>query len=242
MLDKSSPLGTILVVDDDAYVADLLMCNLSTEGYAVRVAAQAKDVDINSLSDVRLVIADASAQDFTGVDLMAEMKMHPLIANIPVIICSTADDEEDVLNAFSSGADDFVSKPFSLRELLARIKAVLRRHPIRHPLPAIASVNPAVITLPALRLSVDTESQKVVEDGIIVPLTRTEYSILVFLIKHQNEFHSRDQICDEVWKDEPNGNSRIVDTNISRLRKKLGESGKYIINRYGQGYAFVDKI
>ena len=74
------------------------------------------------------------------------------------------------------------------------------------------------------------------------PLTRTEYAILVFLIKHQNTFFTRDQICEEVWRDEAGSNSRIVDTNISRLRKKLGESGKYLINQYGKGYAFVDKL
>lgn len=240
MLDNS-PLGTILVVDDDTNVTDLLLCNLRTEGYGVQIEPMAKDVDLNLIADVRLVIADASNQDYTGIDLMSEMKSRPLLSNIPVIICSDADDEEDVLTAFDFGADDFVAKPFSLRELLARLKAVLRRHP-RRSAPEGVQINSSVISFPALRLSIDTDTQRVIEDGIVVPLTRTEYSILIFLIKNQNEFFSRDQICDEVWKDEPNSNPRVVDTNISRLRKKLGETGKYIINRYGQGYAFVDKI
>lgn len=180
-------------------------------------------------------------QDFDGFALLEKIKSDPYTEPIPVIICTGSDAEDALLEAFDAGADDFISKPFSLRELVARIKAVLRRHPLR------ATVEDrhrqqTMLTVPSLNLQIDTVSQRVIEDGMVLPLTKTEYSILLFLLKNQNSFFSRSEICHEVWKDEAGTNERIVDTNISRLRKKLGDSGKYLINRYGLGYAFVDKL
>lgn len=241
-MQTTGPLGLILLVDNDPNISDLLKFNLESEGFAVRIVSNACDVDTASLADVRLVIADALDQKFTGLDLLQLIKNDPFTQPIPVIIYSACDSGEDiVLEAFDLGADDFIIKPFSLRELIARIKAVLRRHPLRAPIEDRQHQKP-VISLPALNLQIDTVSQRVIEDGLILPLTKTEYSILVFLLKNQNSFFSRSEICHEVWKDEAASNERIVDTNISRLRKKLGNSGKYLINRYGLGYAFVDKI
>lgn len=237
----SSPLGTIVLVDDDANVTDLLKCNLGSEGYGIKIYRNASDVDIPSLSDARMLIADAANQSYSGLDLVLDIKENPDTALLPVIICSENDGEDTILKAFDYGVDDFVAKPFSLRELMARIKAVLRRHPRRsHP---TAVQRPETgFSVPNLSLTIDTVAQKVIDDGIVVPLTKTEYAILLFLIKNQNTFYGRDEICSEVWKDEAGSNARIVDTNISRLRKKLGETGKHIINRYGMGYAFVEKI
>ncbi|MCC8119830.1 MAG: response regulator transcription factor [Bacteroidales bacterium] len=238
---STGPLGMVLLVDDDTNISDLLKFNLSSEGFAVRVVAKAADVDVRALADVRLVICDAMNQDFTGFDLLEKIKSDPYTEPIPVIICTGSDAEDALLEAFDLGADDFITKPFSLRELIARIKAVLRRHPLR------AAVDDrhrqqTTLSVPSLNLQIDTVSQRVIEDGMVLPLTKTEYSILLFLLKNQNSFFSRSEICQEVWKEEAGTNERIVDTNISRLRKKLGESGKYLINRYGLGYAFVDKL
>lgn len=235
------PLGSILIVDDDPNIADLLKFNLGSEGFAVDVVANAKDVDFNSLLDVRLIIADAFDQPYTGIDLLADLKSNKATAPIPVLIYTSSDNEDALLDAFDNGADDFLNKPFSLRELIARVKAILRRHPRRAAIDD-KSKQQNSLTVPSLKLEIDTVSQRAIEDGIVVPLTKTEYAILTFLIKNQNSFFTRNEICTEVWKDEAGSNERIVDTNISRLRKKLGESGKYIINRYGLGYAFVDKL
>lgn len=240
MLD-SSPLGTIVIVDDDTNVSELLKCNLCSEGYGVVIYKNAEDVDLSTLADMRMVIADAADQPYTGIDLTFDIKENPATSHIPVIICSVSDNEDTILDAFDNGADDFVSKPFSLRQLLARVKAVLRRHP-RKVNPAAPVKSTTELVVPELNLSIDSIGQKVIEDGIVVPLTKTEYAILIFLIKNQNSFFSRDEICNEVWKNEAGSNARIVDTNISRLRKKLGETGKHIINRYGMGYAFVQKL
>lgn len=145
--------------------------------------------------------------------------------------------EDLIIDAFDNGAEDFVSKPFSLRELIARIKAILRRHPMKTVEPKVSKE----LTFPEMQMAIDTENQKVTVAGALLPLTKTEYSILLFLVQNSNSFFTRVDICNAVWKDEEMSNVRIVDTNISRLRKKMGDSGKYIINRYGMGYAFVDK-
>lgn len=239
---NSSPLGCLVVVDDDQNIADMLKLNLADEGFAVEVHSVAEEVDIDALAEACLVIVDAMKQPYNGMDLTRDIKSNRATESLPVIICSGSDGEDIVLDAFEAGADDFVLKPFSLRELIARVKAVLRRRPRQGVGVHQPSVARAPLSLPSHNLQVDLVNQRVVEDGIVVPLTRTEYSILVFLIKHQNTFFTRDQICEEVWRDEAGSNSRIVDTNISRLRKKLGESGKYLINQYGKGYAFVDKL
>lgn len=238
----SYPLGNILIVDDDANITELLKRNLSSEGFGVTIVSMAKDVDILSVADKRMVIADAIDQEYSGIDLVHDIKADPACEHVPVIICSANDGEDMVIAALDNGADDFITKPFSLREFLARVKAVLRRHPAVMAVDRSQKPQPHGLSVPSLNLFIDTVGQKVVEDGMVVPLTKTEYAILVFLIKNQNSFFSRNEICVEVWKDEAGSNARIVDTNISRLRKKLGESGKYIINRYGMGYAFVDKL
>lgn len=239
---SSSPLGCLVVVDDDQNIADMLKLNLVDEGFSVRLHRIAAEVDIDSLTDACLVIVDAMNQPYTGMDFTHDIKSNRGTETLPVIICTGSEKEDIVLDAFDAGADDFVLKPFSLRELIARVKAVLRRRPRQ----GVGVHNPSStrmpLSVPSHNLQVDITNQRVVEDGVVVPLTRTEYAILVFLIKNQNTFFTRDQICDEVWRDEAGSNSRIVDTNISRLRKKLGESGKYLINQYGKGYAFVDKL
>ena len=236
----SSPLGTIVIVDDDQNITDLLKFNLSAEGFEIKIFKTAQEVNTNTIANARLMIIDSMNNVYNGINLTFDLKSNPDTADIPIIICSSREGEDLIIRAFDAGADDYVSKPFSLRELIARIKAVLRRHPLKASITQ-QDANTA-LSVPNLHLHIDTFTKRVVEDGIVVPLTKTEYSILVFLLQNQNTFFSRNEICTEIWKEEENLNARIVDTNISRLRKKLGESGKYIINRYGLGYAFVDKL
>lgn len=240
---QTSSLGKILLIDDDVVIADLLKVNLSSEGFTLEVYPVAADVTPQQCADARMVIVDAMSQPYTGIDFTRDLKDSPEGADVPVIVCSAGFGEDDIVDAFDAGADDYITKPFSLRELIARAKAVLRRHPMKTPKQTAAPASDdLIIEVPNLKLRIDTAAQHVVEDGIIVPLTKTEYAILIHLLRNQNSFFTRKEICAEVWRDEPNSNDRIVDTNISRLRKKLGETGKYIINRYGMGYAFVDKL
>lgn len=255
-MNNTSPLGEILIVDSDTNIAELLKINFCSEGFDVSIHPIASEFSMEDCENARMIIVDAmEQQDYTGIDLIADLKSNSSTAEIPIIMCASRGGADLMLEAFDVGADDFLMKPFSLRELVARAKAVLRRHPVNLANPQLrgnsasstttsskATQNSSVITISSIELTIDTNSHRVVESDVLVPLTKTEYSILVFLIRHRNTFFTRDQICEEIWSEEAGLNSRIVDTNISRLRKKLGETGRHIINRYGQGYSFLDKI
>ena len=234
---SSNPNGTILIVDDDRNIVELLNLNLSSEGFGTCVVPCAADVKLPEIMDMRLVIADNMDKDYSGLHLLRDIKASPA-ASVPVIICTASESEDTVIRAFDAGADDFVEKPFSLRELLARIRAVLRRHPLRFPQKAVTPRTR--LEFPAIGLDIDIESQRVTISGQVIPLTKTEYQILLYLVRNRNSFFNRNEICQEIWRDETMTNARIVDTNISRLRKKLGDAGRFIINRYGLGYAFTD--
>ncbi|MDE5656076.1 MAG: response regulator transcription factor, partial [Muribaculaceae bacterium] len=215
-MSNTPALGKILIVDDDPNIADLLTINLRSEGYQVDVVSQAADVVALDLSDTNLVIADAMRQEFDGMQLLISLKDNPMTAHVGYIITTSDDSERRVIEALDNGADDYVVKPFSLRELVARIRSVLRRHSVR------ARVAPST-KLCFQSLSVDISTRTVSDDGMQLQLTRTEYLILVLLLKNIGVPTSRKEIFNNVWKDSPEmSNDRIVDTNISRLRKKLG--------------------
>lgn len=229
-----SAIGLIIVVDDEKYITDLLKYNLETERYGVTIVEKALDVKEMDLTPYHLAIVDAMDQPYSGYDLLRDMKNNPESSHIPVIILSHSDSQDDIIDAFDCGADDYVLKPFSLRELMARIRSVLRRHQVSGP------VRPAT-KLTYRSLEVDLVNRQVRDDGMLLPLTKTEYAILVLLLKNKNKFFNRAQIFDEVWRDtERPANDRIVDTNISRLRKKLGAIADGLVNRTGEGYAFID--
>lgn len=232
--------GNILIVDDEEDSCKLLRYNLKIEGFNVSLQKYASEINQNDLVEVRIVIVDAMQQEFTGMELIQQIKTNPKTQHIPVILTCIPDGEELIIRAFEYGVDDFITKPYSLREMLARINSVLRRYPLNIPLRTTKVIEG--ITIKHLDLHIDTTNHRVLKAGTIVPLTKTEYSIFEFLIKNHNNFYTRDQIYSEVWKEDSNINTRIVDTNISRLRKKLGSASKSIINRYGMGYAFVDKV
>lgn len=224
-----------MLVDDEPHITDLLKYNLEGERYAVTIETTASRVAALDLNDFRLVIADAMQQPYTGMDLLCDIKANPITARIPVIILSHNDSEDAVIEAFDQGADDYIFKPFSLRELVARIRSVLRRSQLQ------SHTAKAPTTLKFGSVEVDIATRQVRDEGMLVPVTKTEYAILSLLLKNKNKFFNRAQIFDHVWRDpDNNSNDRIVDTNISRLRKKLGPSASLLVNRTGQGYAIID--
>ena len=232
-MSNNTALGKILIVDDDENIADLLSVNLRSEGYQVDTISQASDVLHLDLSDTNLVIADAMKQNFNGMQLLENLKENPATSHLGFIATSSDDSERCVIEALDKGADDYVVKPFSLRELIARSRSVLRRHAVQA---RVSSSN----RLCFQTLVVDLTTRIVTDDGMQLPLSRTEYLILVLLLKNIGVPTSRREIFNNVWKDSPEmSNDRIVDTNISRLRKKLGDVGSYIQNRSGLGYMFV---
>lgn len=221
-------MGHILIVDDDPNICELLQVNLRSEGYSVDVMSLAVQINLDSLQTTQLIIVDAMHQPYSGMDLIFNLKNNPASEHIGIILYSNIKNEQIVIDALDAGADDYIVKPFSLREMVARVKSVMRRRRI----PAQLS---AVVTFDSME--VDLNSQTVRIDGKTVSLTKTEYSILALLLKNVNSYVSRTEIISSVWNCEPGSiNERIVDTNISRLRKKLGEVGSHITNRSGHGY------
>lgn len=236
-MSVNNSIGHILLVDDEAYITEMLKLNLEAEHFCIDVEDAAARVAALDLNEYHLIIADAMNQPYNGMDLLRDIKANPLTAHIPVIILSHSDGEESVIQAFDAGADDYVLKPFSLRELIARVRSVLRRHPVQ------PYANPARATLLSIgTLEADLINRQIRNNGELLPLTRTEYQLLVFLLRNKNQFFNRRQIFDQVWRDNTanNVNERIVDTNISRLRKKLGTAADNLVNRTGQGYGFID--
>lgn len=222
-------LGHILIVDDDSNITELLAVNLRSEGYTVEVLSTAEDVDRRLQSRTRLVIVDAMKQPYSGMDLIYDFKDDPLTEHIGIILYSPIKSERMIIDALDAGADDYIVKPFSLRELVARVKSIIRRHAAKADLPANE------VTFKSL--SVDLTNQTVKIDGTPLKLSQTEFAILSLLLKNIDTPVPRAVIHKEVWNGDSAGlNERVVDTNISRLRKKLGPMGAHIVNRSGQGY------
>lgn len=237
-MQANSSLGKILLVDDDPHITALLEYNLSSEGYDVSILTEAEAAMDYDLSETRLVIVDAMNQICDGIMLLNAIKDDPHSAHVGVIICTALDSERAVIAALDAGADDYIVKPFSLRELVARVRSVIRRHPL------VAQGRPTGSIINFKDLEVNLSTQTVKADGMSITLTRTEFAILKLLLKNIDNFISRAVIHRTVWNDEltAGSNERIVDTNISRLRKKLGNTGRYLMNRSGTGYAIVSEL
>lgn len=226
-MSDTPSLGNILLVDDDTNITNLLQINLRSEGYSVSVQPRAENVDRSNLDSTVLIIVDSMKQEYSGMDLIYDLKDDPATEDIAVILYAPIKSERMVIDALDAGADDYIVKPFSLRELLARVKSVLRRHRTTR--------QPRALELGSL--SVDPVSQTVKIDGTPLSLSKTEYAILTLLLKNVDTFVSRVEIHRKIWSDiDAGANERIVDTNISRLRKKLGAIGANIVNRSGHGY------
>lgn len=225
-----SALGNILIVDSDVNISTLLSINLRSEGFDVFINGDAAKAAESDLSGFKLIVADAMDAPFSGMDLLKAIKSNPLTSHIALIICTAHDSERLLIDALDAGADDYIVKPFSLRELIARIKAVIRRHSnSRQEMPGTSLVFHT--------LTLDMMTGRVTEGDNVLTLTKTEYAILLLLLKNVNNYVSRAEIYKNVWgNDLEKSNDRIVDTNISRLRKKLGDLGDHLINRTGLGY------
>lgn len=225
-------LGKILVVDNDENISSLLSVNLGSEGFDVIVYSDPEEVNISDLGGVRLIVSDAMDREYSGIKLLQTLKSNPLTAHIGFIICSACDSERLIIEALDAGADDYIVKPFSLRELVARAKAVIRRHAR-----ALGAAVTQGTVIEFHSLSLDLMTRRVTDGGNVLTLTKTEYAILELLLKQVGNYVSRAVIYKNVWKDDiEKSNDRIVDTNISRLRKKLGDLGSHLINRSGLGY------
>ena len=222
----------ILVVDDEEDLCEILKFNLETEGYQVDTAFSGEEALTLDLASYDLLLLDVMMGEISGFKLASQLKKEEHTAHLPIIFLTAKDTENDMLTGFNLGADDYISKPFSIRQVRAHVKAVLRRS-----LEAKKNSTKSNI-LQYKTLSLDTERIKASINGEVVPLTKKEFEILKLLLENINHVFSREEILSRVWKDEVYVLDRTIDVNITRLRKKIGEYGKNIVTRLGFGYCF----
>lgn len=228
MHDNTS-LGNILIVDDDSAIVSLLSENLNSEGYSVRVIDSTATVEVEDLLDVHLMLIDGAGQLPTGLELISQLKTTPVGERVGMIYYSEYDDESTLIDALDAGADDCVRKPFSLREFLARIRSVIRRRIRLLPTEEFTTLQYKGLVISLLNHEASFNDRPLL-------LTKTEINILEMLLRNRNGYTSRADILQTIWHDNADVNERTVDTNISRLRRKLSEMGVGIENRTGQGY------
>jgi len=224
----------ILVVDDEEDLCEILQFNLETEGYLVDVAYSAEEALKKDISVYNLLLLDVMMGEVSGFKMARILRENPKNTAIPIIFLTAKDSETDRLTGFNIGADDYISKPFSIREVLARVKAVIRRvDPSKQEVP------------PARQLSYETlemslENKKVSLGGVELAFTKKEFEILKLFLENKNRVFSRDEMLNRVWSDEVIVLDRTIDVNITRLRKKIGPYGKNIVTRLGYGYCFEE--
>ena len=220
----------ILVVDDEEDLCEILKFNLEIEGYIVDTANSAEEALKLNLKEYNLLLLDVMMGEISGFKMASMLKKDKDTADIPIIFITAKDTENDTITGFNLGADDYISKPFSLREVVMRVKAVLRR---------TANMQPKTEEkLQYRELQIDIPRKKVTIGNEEISLTKKEFEILLLLLQNKGRVFSREDILTRVWNDEAYVLDRTIDVNITRLRKKIGEYGKYIITRLGYGYCF----
>ncbi|MDD4971429.1 MAG: response regulator transcription factor [Paludibacter sp.] len=224
----------ILVVDDEEDLCEILQYNLETEGYTVDVAYSAEEALKKDITGYNLLLLDVMMGEISGFKMGRILNEDPKTANVPIIYLTAKDTETDRLTGFNIGADDYISKPFSIREVLARVKAVIRRIESNK----TTSLPPLLLSHEKLEMSLD--NKKVMLEGVEIAFTKKEFEILRLLLENKNRVFSRDEMLNRVWSDEVIVLDRTIDVNITRLRKKIGPYGKNIVTRLGFGYCFEE--
>lgn len=229
----------ILVVDDEEDLCEILKFNLEIDGYTVDTANSAEEALKMNISSYHLLLLDVMMGEISGFRLANMLRKQPETASIPIIFITARDTENDTITGFNLGADDYITKPFAIREVLLRVKAVIRRTAsiITNTTPEKEETK-ASNRLHYETLVLDTEQKQVTIDGVPVSLTKKELEILALLLSHPGHVFSREDILATVWENDVLVLDRTVDVNITRLRKKIGIYGKYIVTRQGYGYCF----
>ena len=220
----------ILIVDDEPDICEILRFNLSAAGFeAVTVHSSEEALSI-PLTDFNLVLLDVMMPGMSGFEMARLLRADALTRDIPIIFLTARDSEDDVLQGFHTGADDYVSKPFSVREVVARVKAVLGR-----------TSSPDAADESAIScdgLVVDMKDKTVMLDGMLLQTTRTELEMLYFFLTNRGQVFSRGQLIEHIWPNDVVVTERTVDVNVARLRKKIGRLASRLTSRHGYGYIF----
>ncbi len=222
----------ILVVDDEEDLCEILKFNLETEGYAVQTANSAEEALEMDITAFDLLLLDIMMDGISGFAMARKLKDTEATRNIPIIFLTARDTENDKITGFNIGADDYIPKPFSIREVLVRVRAVLRRTTEKK----VPEAPKAVINYQGLELNLDKKTVSV--DGTDVSFTKTEFEILHLLLDERGKVFSRQDLINRIWPHDVFVLDRTVDVNITRVRKKIGRFAKCIVTRLGFGYYF----
>lgn len=221
----------ILVVDDEQAISYVLKLNLEMEGFSIDTACSAEEALKMKLERYDLFLLDVMMEQMSGFELAKVIRGSQELKSVPIIFCTAKDTEDDLLEGFDSGADDYIRKPFSMRELVARVKSVLRR--------SGRYSSGGLLVFESLTLNLSSKECKV--DGEPVSLTATEFDLLSFFLQNPDNTFSRAEILNRVWSADVYVIDRTVDVNVGRLRKKIGRYGDRIYTKQGFGYGFKTK-
>lgn len=222
----------ILVVDDEESLCEILKFNLEKEGYTVDTALSAEEALTMNIASYNLLLLDVMMGEISGFKLAAILKNSKTTATIPIIFCTAKDTEKDTVEGLNIGADDYISKPFSIKEVIARVKAVLRRS-------QSSQINLSTSKLVSYQnLVIDTESKKVTIQSNTIALTKKEFELLLLFVGHPNVVYNRETLLEKVWQNDVYVIDRTIDVHITRLRKKIVPYDKNLVTRLGYGYCF----
>lgn len=221
----------ILVVDDEQDLLEILKFNLETEGYEVVTATSAEEALQLDIASFDLLLLDVMMGGMSGFAMARQLKDNPATAQVPIIFLTARDTENDTVTGFNLGADDYISKPFSLREVMVRVRAVLRRT-------AKENGEEEAKTLSYQGIVMNLDRKTVSVDGEDIPFTKTEFELLHLLLDERGRVFSRQELIERIWPKDVLVLDRTVDVNITRLRKKIGRFAKCIVTRLGFGYYF----
>lgn len=222
----------ILVVDDEPDLCEILKFNLENSGYEVDTANSGEEALAKDVAMYNLFLLDVMMDDMSGFTLARHLRKESRVAHAPIIFITAKGDENDVLTGFNVGADDYIHKPFRISEVIARVKAVLRRRVAAAP---VSSAGELVVGA----LSLNPETKRAAIDGEDISLTKKEFEVLYMLLLKPGKVFSREEILTQVWPDDVNVLERSIDVNMARLRKKLGPYASNIVSRSGYGYCFI---
>jgi DNA-binding response OmpR family regulator len=224
----------ILVVDDELDICEILQYNLETEGFEVETACSAEEALELPLQDFGLILLDVMMGEMSGFQMALRLKNDPSTAHIPIIFITALDGEDNMVKGLNIGADDYIAKPLSMKEVKARVRAVLRRS--AQPRQTVATHDERKIVYEGITLDLNAKSATC--DGQELVFTKLEFELLSFLLQNPNKVFSREDILKNCWPQDVMVLDRTVDVNITRLRKKIGRYGKQIKTRVGYGYCF----
>ena len=229
---NSNNLYNILLVDDEETLCEALRYNLEAEGFTVDVAYSAEEALSLPLQSYSLILLDIMMGAISGMQFAEIIKSRADTTAIPVIFCTAKDAEDDMIKGLDLGADDYITKPYSVRNVLARVRTVLRR--------AGGESHIGSSVLSYRGVSLDTNSKLCKVDSEEIRLPRKEYELLQFFLENRGVIFSRDELLKRVWSDDVYVIDRVIDVHINRLRRKLGPYGRQIVTRSGYGYGFIE--